>query len=303
MSQFLEQYFIIKYFCQKPPDLILPLADHFAYKFYTHFNHVYNKLWISQSQKLICGQLYHQPPRFPVIIRPQINLDGMGKDARFINNIEDFHKVTNSNLFWVQKLNGNHYSVDIFLNSRGIQGIICFQGYPGFKFTFKYWKYLDSYQLPKNIINWISIHLKNYHGVFNLEIIENHIIECHLRIGDLIFFQNHQLLQLVINCHLDKDVILPKLPKIFLIPIFVPKGKFFTLTQEDIWTAIGQSNSSSSIKHFKIDYPSKLSNPPGGNRICICSFDSLSKGQIFRKKIYSNLAKKNRIPLAQIKLV
>ena len=105
------------------------------------------------------------------------------------------------------------------MNSRGIQGIICFQGYPGFKFTFKYWKYLDSYQLPKNIINWISIHLKNYHGVFNLEIIGNHIIECHLRIGDLIFFQNHQLLQLVINCHLDKDVILPKLPKIFLIPI------------------------------------------------------------------------------------
>lgn len=291
MSFYLEQYYIVKYFCNKPKSLSIPFGDYDAYQYYINRRHLYNKLWVATSQNLLCGELTKAPHSFPIIVRPKVNLDGMGKDSKFIYNISEFKKLRSSHLCWVEKLKGNHYSVDIFLNAKGIQGIICFQGYPGSKFTFQYWEYLESYSLPLNIQNWISMNLISYRGVFNLEIIGDKIIECHLRIGDLIFFQDHHLLQLVINCHLDKDIVFPKLPKIFLIPIFVPKEKFFKLEQSDIWKAVRASNSYNSIRHFKIDFPSECSNPPGGNRICICSFNNLSKGQIFREKIYQNLSK------------
>lgn len=289
MSQYLNHHLLINYFCHKPPKFKIALVDYESYEYYINFRHLYNKLIISKSQQIPSGHMSETPLLFPVIVRPKINLDGMGKEARLVSNLSEFNQIKSNHLFWVTKLKGNHYSVDIFINSYGILGTICFQGYPGSNFTFKYWEYKSTYRLPKSITMWIQKYLNNFKGVFNLEIIGDKIIECHLRMGDIIFFQCPQLMQKVIDCHLDKRIYLDALPKLFLIPIFVSKNKFYHLKKTDIWKAVNESNSRSSLKHYKIDSPSKLSNPPGGNRICICSFDSLSKGMSFKNRIYQNL--------------
>lgn len=289
MSLYLNHHLLISYFCHKPAHLKIALVDYESYQYYKEFRHLYNKLIISKSQQIPSGHISETPSLFPVIVRPKINLDGMGKEARLVFDLSEYKQIKSPHLFWVTKLKGNHYSVDIFINSYGILGTICFQGYPGSNFTFKYWEYKPSYYLPKSIIKWILRHLNNFKGVFNLEIIGDKIIECHLRMGDLIFFQSPKLMRQVIDCHLDKRISLDSLPKLFLIPIFVPKNKFYHLNKDDIWKAVNESHSRFSLKHYKIDTPSKLSNPPGGNRICICSFDSLSKGISFRNRIYQNL--------------
>ena len=204
----------------------------------------------------------------------------MGKGTYYLNK----NKSLDKNYFWTEILKGNHISLDVFYNKHGIQKTIAFRGYPGKLFTFLCWEYLPNYEVPDNIIEWIKINMKCYIGVFNIEIIGNKIIECHLRMGDLNQFQSEKLTNEVIKCYKNMKISHVDLPKIYLIPIFVEKNHYKKLKKEDIWYCSRITNTRDIVLNYFIDPPpSNTSNPIGGDRICNLTVTDVRKGFILKK--------------------
>tara|TARA_B100001093_G_scaffold351644_1_gene336148 strand:- start:87 stop:926 length:840 start_codon:yes stop_codon:yes gene_type:complete len=271
---------MIYYICNCPKDIKIPINDFQAYKMFESMNHVYNKKWIAESQDVLCGE--KTPSKYPVIVRPIINLYGMGKGTYYLTK----NKSLDKNYFWTEILKGNHISLDVFYNKHGIQKTIAFRGYPGKLFTFLCWEYLPNYAVPDNIIDWIKINMKCYKGVFNIEIIGNKIIECHLRMGDLNQFQSEKLTNEVIKCYKNMKISRVNLPKIYLIPIFVEKNHYKKLKKEDIWYCSRITNTRDIVLNYFIDPPpSNTSNPIGGDRICNLTVTDVRKGFILKKAI------------------
>ena len=278
MKLYILKYNMIYHICKC--DIKICLNDHEAYEYYknTKFIKLYNKKYIADTQNLNNGSNnIIIPDKFPVIVRPIINLNGMGKDAHYIYDKKNFYIP--KDFFWCEVLKGIHISIDIFYSKNKIQGYIAFKGVPDKLFTFLYWEYLEHYIIADNILLWIKKYMKDYCGVFNLEIINNKIIECHLRMGDLNYFQNKKLIYKVIKCYKNKKIKLPLLPKIYLIPIFLNKGKYIRLKNKDIYNFVNFTNSQKYILNFLIDpYPENCSNPMGGDRICNFTVTNLNEG-------------------------
>ena len=277
MKLYILKYNFIYYICNC--NIIIPINDFQSIKYYDSLKHLYDKTYIANSQNLNWGNNNNLSHNYPVIVRPITNLYGMGKDAYYLyekNNIPN-------DFFWCEILKGKHISIDIFYNDNGILDIIAFEGIPGIQFTFIYWEYLQNYKLSKTNINWIEKNLKTYKGVFNIELIDDKIIECHLRMGDLNYFQNKQLINCVIECYKNNKIILPKLPKIYLIPVFLKKGNYIRLnTKEYI------------INYFIDPSPKNIGNPNGGDRICNFTFNNLKKGFYLRDYILNYLNNNRR---------
>lgn len=280
MKLYILKYNMIYYICNCPKDITIPINDFQAYKTFKSKNYVYNKKWIAESQGVKCGE--QAPSQFPVIVRPITNLYGMGKGTYYLYNDKSIQK----DCFWTEILKGNHISLDVFYNKHGIQKTIAFRGYPGKLFTFLCWEYLPDYEISSEINNWINTHMKNYIGVFNIEIIGDKIIECHLRMGDLNQFQSEKLTCEVIKCYKNMKISHVKLPKIYLIPIFVKKNGYKKLRKEDIWYCSRITNTRDIVLNYFIDPPpSNTSNPIGGDRICNLTVTDVRKGFILKKAI------------------
>ena len=282
MKYYILKYNMIYYICNCSDKIIIPTNDFMAFKEYKHKNFVYNKRWLAKSQQIECGNKNKKPSSLPIIVRPIINLHGMGKDAYFTN---DYSNIKDT-FFWSKILQGKHISVDIFYNKHGIMQTIAFRGYPGKLFTFRCWEYLPNFKLSQNITNWINTYMKGFKGVFNIEIIGNNIIECHLRMGDLNHFQSEQLTQNVIKCYKKEKIEKIKLKQIYLIPIFVKKNSYKKLKKEDIWYCARITNTIDIVDNFFIDPPpDKIANPIGGDRICILTVTDYKKGFILKNTI------------------
>lgn len=282
MRLYLLKENMINYICKCPKDLFIPTNDFKAFPYYKNHHFLYNKAFISNSQNIEYGYNNKYPNKYPVIVRPITNLNGMGYGTYYINNKNEIKNI-DKDKFWCEILEGDHISVDIFYNNNEIKYTISFLGIKYKLFTFKYWEYLENYKLPKHIIIWINKYLKGYNGIVNIEIIDNKIIECHLRMGDLNYFQDKELINQVILCYQNKEIKIPKLNKIFLIPLFVKKGKYIKITKEDIFYCINKTNTQKIILNYFID--PQIKNPNGGDRICNFTVSDLNKGLIFKKEL------------------
>ena len=59
---------------------------------------------------------------------------------------------------------------------------------------FKYHKYSDNYDLPEKVINFLQNVMFDYSGFINIEIINENIIEMHLRLnGDLFLYSEENI--------------------------------------------------------------------------------------------------------------
>ena len=75
-----------------PKDIIIPINDIDAWSHFTKYNWIYNKIKICQTQKIPCAPIGTTPPSFPVILKPIINLYGMGWGSRVVNNKKEYLK-------------------------------------------------------------------------------------------------------------------------------------------------------------------------------------------------------------------
>lgn len=221
----------------------IPKNDIEAFKLYPQYNFIYNRFFIAQLQGLEAFPFPIQPSKFPIVMKPYINLKGMGLNSLKINNIDEFDKHKYSSHFWTQYLDGDHYSIDLIINHGKIIYYVIFEGIKGKTFgTFEYWeekhfKLEDNKILFKNI-NLLLNKLPNYTGCLNVESIGNYLIEAHLRLGD-IDMKQQDILELIIYNYLDnkkkiysllKKINKRNYRKIYLIPVWDK-----ILDYEDMW--------------------------------------------------------------------
>jgi len=183
---------ILLYMKNKYPNI--PLTDKEAYQYYFKYNEVYNKLLLSQLQHLDCSPVGILPIEFPIIIKPIINLYGMSNGFIKIDNIDKFKKNRHIGMFWQKFLSGIQYNIDINMKNGEIIQYFCVISEPDEKGMFKYHYYKEIYELSEKVILFLKKIMYDYSGFINLEIIDNYIIEMHLRLnGDLFLYSEENI--------------------------------------------------------------------------------------------------------------
>jgi len=186
------------------------------YFFSNHRN--YNKLLLSQMQNLECAPVGITPIDFPVIIKPIINLYGMSNGFKFIKNLKEYNQNKFIGMFWQKYLDGIQYNLDINMSNGKIIQYFCIISEPDNNGMFKYHYYKKNYILSDKIINFIEDLLDTYTGFVNIEVINDYIIEMHLRLnGDLFLYTENN-----IDSMIKKEQI--NIQEKYFFPIFIKKG-------------------------------------------------------------------------------
>jgi len=169
---------------------LFPTNDISSWIKYTEYNFIYDKLSLAQLQNLDCAPLPIIPTIFPVIVKPIINLYGMSRGLKKINNYEEFILIKENGYFWEKYLDGNQYNYDIVIENGKIIDSFCYHSvpFPLNDGTFLYHQYIKN-NIPLNIVKLIEELMENYTGFMNIELIDGYIIEAHLRLnGDFFIF-------------------------------------------------------------------------------------------------------------------
>lgn len=189
----------------------LPKTDVQAYMYYPNHNRIYNKLKLFEYQNVRAYPLPIIPKKYPVVIKPIINLCGMGLNSKKINNYKQLKPYLRSNLFWCEYLEGSHYSWDFIINDGKIIKYVVFEGIKKTFGTFKYWQLLHNITIPKIITEYIDDYLDDYTGSLNIETINNIMIEGHLRSGDIKYILTENISSLyLVPVWMKKDLIKDK---------------------------------------------------------------------------------------------
>lgn len=295
----------------KCPEYIdIPCNDFDAWWLYSKKNRnllwIYNKLQIAQSQNLKCGPLGVYPKKYPVFVKPIMNLYGMGKDGIKVKNEKHFQNISRheTGKFWTEFLTGDHLSIDIIILRGKIKKAIAFKGHFDSKKigTFEYWESLPDYTLSSHLAEWIKDNFKSFTGIINIETIGDKIIECHLRMGDLnqldiynyMYFGNAVLFKSIIDLYEKEEWNLKKnyeVPKIYLIPIFVDHDIYESVKKidkfDDVFDIAERYYSVFMIQRDPKEF--YTSSPDGGIRVYNLTCFDLQDGMKCKKKILNHL--------------
>jgi hypothetical protein len=169
-----------------PPQVRIPTEDPDGYQWHPAQRHIYNKLFVAESQGLACAPHGVTPPEFPVFSKPIINLRGMGVGSRVLRDLADYRLHQTPGHFWMTLLEGEHVSTDTaVVKGRTLWWRHC-RGTPATEGTFDHWL-IEAGRRPSleaYVGAWVSRHLADYSGMLNLETIGERIIEAHLRVTD-----------------------------------------------------------------------------------------------------------------------
>lgn len=219
----------------------IPINDIDAWNKYPNYRFLYNKIFICEYQNIDYAPMPILPKLYPVILKPVINLYGMGLNIIKVNNETEFYNNWFSNNFWMEFLTGHHHSWDIIILKGQISFHTCFLGHQDNENTgqFHYWESVEL-ELPNIIKNLIKDKLTDYTGTLNVETINYKIIECHLRLGDIDLFPTLDILKGVIKTynHEDYDWNIIKLDKIYFFPVWLKKNKFNKKKKRHIKTSV-----------------------------------------------------------------
>ena len=102
-------------------------------------------------------------------------------------------------MFWQKYLDGIQYNVDINMKNGEIFQYFCVESEPDELGMFKYHKYIDTYELPEKVITFLQNIMFDYSGFLNIEVIDEYIIEMHLRLNGDLFLYSEQNLDDMIN--------------------------------------------------------------------------------------------------------
>ncbi|MBV9523714.1 MAG: hypothetical protein JO010_13020, partial [Alphaproteobacteria bacterium] len=169
-----------------PDHVVVPIDDATAWDAHPEFRHIYNKLFICDSQGLPNGPHGTTPPVFPVFSKPIYNMRGMGTGSRIIASAEDYEMALQPGHLWMPLLEGAHVSTDMALAEGEIVWNRHTTGIAGGEGTFDYWTIHAEPQpeIEARCGAWVREHLAGYTGMLNLETIGGAIIEVHLRFAD-----------------------------------------------------------------------------------------------------------------------
>lgn len=199
---------------------LFPTNDIACWIKYTEYNFIYDKLSLAQLQNLDCAPLPIIPTIFPVIVKPIINLYGMSRGLKKINNYEEFILIKDNGYFWEKYLDGAQYNYDIVIKNGKIIDSFCYHSVPLNEGTFLYHQYIKK-NIPSNIVNLIENLMENYTGFMNIELIDGYIIEAHLRLNGDFFIFDEIMVDNFINFIKNKLYIFQEIKQITFFPIFI----------------------------------------------------------------------------------
>lgn len=164
----------------------VPINDLDAWTRYPKHRWIYNRMEICEFQKTRYAPMPVEPKEYPVIIKPIVNLYGMGLNVHKLEDENDFYDHWYSNSFWMEYADGEHQSYDLVVSNGKIVFHTCFIGHKDPKIIgkFDYWE-TDERCLPAICVDLVENRLIDYTGCLNIEVIGDTIIECHLRMGDV----------------------------------------------------------------------------------------------------------------------
>lgn len=140
---------------------------------------IFDKLILSRRLGYSCGPKgTHVPTPGYYIVRPCVNLLGMGRGAEIVHLQNDTENDMADGTFWCELFTGDHLSVDYVDGHQRL----CVQGIRGKYKDLQMWekwkKVSRKPKLPKIIEN-----LKNRYKYLNVEMIGGKVIEVHLRLN------------------------------------------------------------------------------------------------------------------------
>lgn len=147
------------------------------------FRRLYNKLDLSLRLGYTCGPAgVPVPETAEYVVRPIINLSGMGATARIQELKANKFPDIPPGYFWCERFHGDHISVNYSWRKGQLYTVNACQGWnnPSELYRFSRWKLLDTIpdiELP----DWIHETMDAHH--INIEFIGGNIIEMHGRHG------------------------------------------------------------------------------------------------------------------------
>jgi hypothetical protein len=162
----------------------MKIFDEEAYASHPGSNWVYNKLTLSEKLGYVCGPAGVKVPESgEYIIRPIMNLSGMGIKAKIVECKKGKTPTWEPGLFWCEVFKGRHISAD-FLYRKGERFTkFVSEGFNSKKELYKFTRWDKLEKLPEecDIPTWLDSTLNPNHC--NVEFIDGKIIEVHLRHG------------------------------------------------------------------------------------------------------------------------
>lgn len=301
VQKYITKHQLIYNVLKCPKDIVIPVNDIDAWLFFPKYNWIYNKIRICQTQEIPCAPIGITPPNFPVFIKPIINLYGMGWGSRLINNQSEYRKYAYPGYFWMPVLKGPHLSYDFILIKGDIKWSMCFQGYPTKDGMFDYWETKSEISIPHFLKQWISKYFNKtkFTGCLNIETINNKIIECHLRMGDINQLHSKEIIKSIINVYKGVNNACDNLKtyvnkKIYLVPIFVNYNSKIYLKLKELRDVCNDIDPTSEhLYSYQLDPPQEKSfNPIGGVRIANINTTNLETGFKVRTKLLKLVQKK-----------
>lgn len=264
-----------------------------AWSHHKNFRKIYNKLWLVEIQNIDCAPIGVIPSTYPIIIKPIINLYGMSRGFKKINNKKEYLMNQSDGCFWMPFLNGKLYTVDLILDKGKIVGCYCLESRPSFSGTFEYHVYRPNYKLSPKIKNLIENNFDNYYGPMNIEIINDIIIEGHLRLNGDYYIYDDKFLKNLSNLMDRKDYNLKvKKKKFYLFPYFVSANfNLDILNKEEIEEILAKSN----VKNIRWDNIKSFYQRQDLTRLLMYKTDTLSNGYEIKKNIKKNIFLRNKM--------
>ena len=170
---------------------VIPPFDKTAYLQYPRHNFVYDKLFIAQSQGLLCGKLESLLKKdnlkhinFPIFIKPRWgHKSASSKNCFKIKNIEQLKNYKDyKNMMWSEFIDAKEVMTDyVVLNGKIVHQIT-------YVYSDKQNGYIDDWKVidcknkpPDHISEWVIKHMTNYTGICNVQYRGDKIIEVGLR--------------------------------------------------------------------------------------------------------------------------
>lgn len=268
---------------------IIPTDDEMAIDLYPKYSIYYDKRFWCKVQNLKYG--FNKPNNYPIVIKPYQNLKGMSIGFKIIKSRNEFklHKGQ----FWMQYLQGEHLCIDLFILKGKIVLYTIIKSYSAGDGTFNYHESLPNRKLNHKIRLIVEKYFNNYTGTLNCETINNQIIDFHLRLNGDFYLYDDKILQEIKKLYYNQqwNIKLYKVPKKYLIPIFINKNLDFKVKIQDIEKKLIKYNAN----NLMIDDINSEIQSPGGGRIFMFEVLNLEDGINCRKEILLLFNRKNNL--------
>jgi hypothetical protein len=150
-----------------------------AWAAYPDHRWVYDRLAVSTGSP--CDIL---PTAFPVIVKPVINLSGMGLGATVVYNLQEYSELgAMAGFMWSPLYSGRHVSTDCVVAAGELSWSAQALGICDGPRRFAAWFLGEVYPDEMDIVaRFVAEKLPRYAGALNIETVGGNIIEVHLRL-------------------------------------------------------------------------------------------------------------------------